>query len=163
MLTLRSSADLPAGLSLPSSLARVLERAGRESENLRANLVEFYRVSEKVMVMRTANYEQLAMRFVELLNDRATRSGQMVSRWTVMASTWRRIFIETVHAFLDELAYRVISDGRIDERDEDEQIRLLCDNLTARQRLKTYRQLYALGCRIDQVQRGIERLTPSRG
>jgi hypothetical protein len=39
------------------------------------------------MVIRTANYEQLAMRFVELLNDRATRSGQTVSRWTVMAST----------------------------------------------------------------------------
>ena len=56
------------------------------------------------MVRMTANYEQLAMRFVELLNDRATRSGQMVSRWTDMASTWRRIFIETVHAFLDELA-----------------------------------------------------------
>jgi hypothetical protein len=122
-----------------------------------------YRVPEKVMVRMTANYEQLAMRFVELLADRATRSGQTVSRWTGMASTWRRILIETVHAFLDELGYRVIPDGRIDERNEDEQIRLLCDHLTTRQRLKTYRQLYALGCRIDQVERAIERLTPSRG
>ncbi len=115
------------------------------------------------MLRMTANYEQLAMRFVELLADRAMRSGQTVSRWAGMASTWRRILIETVHAFLDELGYHVIPDGRIDERDEDEQIRLLCDKLTARQRLKTYRQLYALGCRIGQVERGIEKLTLSRG
>jgi hypothetical protein len=35
----------------------------------------------------------------------------------------------------------------------------LCDNLTARQCLKTYSQLYALGCRIDGIERAIERLT----
>ena len=89
------------------------------------------------MVRMTASYEQLAMRFVELLNDRATRGGQTVSSWTGMASTWRRVFTETVHAFLNELGYRVSPDGRVHDRDEDEQIRLLCDNLTVRQRLKT--------------------------
>jgi hypothetical protein len=56
--------------------------------------------------------------------------------------------METVPAFLEELGYR-IDEGRIDERSEDEQIRVHCQNLTACQRLKTYRQLYAVGCRID--------------
>ena len=44
----------------------------------------------------------------------------------------------------------------MDERREDKQIRYLCQNLTPRQRLKTYRQLYALGCRIESVDRAIE-------
>jgi polyhydroxyalkanoate synthesis regulator phasin len=75
-------------------------------------------------------------------------------------AAWRQIFVETVRAFLDELGYQITgADGRIDERHEDEQIRRLCDNLTARQRLKTYSQLYALGCRIDGIERAIERLT----
>jgi hypothetical protein len=39
----------------------------------------------------------------------------------------------------------------------------LCQNLTARQRHKTYRQLYALGCRIDSVDRAIEKLKRSSG
>jgi len=38
-----------------------------------------------------------------------------------------------------------------DERREDEQVRQLCENLSARQQLKTYWQLYALGCRIDGI------------
>jgi len=36
-----------------------------------------------------------------------------------------------------------------DLRREDEQIRQLCENLTACQRLKIYRDPYALGCRKD--------------
>jgi hypothetical protein len=48
---------------------------------------------------------------------------------------------------------------QIDERSEDEQIRIACQNLTARQRLKMYRHLYALGCRIDGIERSIEKLT----
>jgi hypothetical protein len=52
-----------------------------------------------------------------------------------------------------------LDDGPIDERNEDEQIRMRCENLTARQRLKMYRQLYALGCRIDGIERSIEKLT----
>jgi hypothetical protein len=93
----------------------------------------------------TANNEQLAFRFVELLADKAMRNGQAVPRWTTLPSAWRRIYTETVAASLEGLGHRVIADGRIDERQEDEQIRLFCENLTARQRLKTYPQLYAWG------------------
>jgi hypothetical protein len=75
-------------------------------------------------------------------------------------ATWRQIFVETVRSFLDELGYQITgNEGWIDERHEDDQIRRLCENLTARQRLKTYSQLYALGCRIDGIERAIERLT----
>lgn len=73
------------------------------------------------------------------------------------------IWAETVSAFLEGLGYHVMADGRIDERNEDEKIRILCENLTARQRLKTYRQLYALGCRIDRIERHIENLNVTRG
>jgi len=52
-----------------------------------------------------------------------------------------------------------MTDGRIDERHEDEQIRVFGENLIARHRLKTYRQLYALGCRIDGIERSIEKLS----
>jgi hypothetical protein len=103
--------------------------------------------------------EQLTIRFVELLAEKARSNGQPVSNWAAMPSNWRRVFAETVPAFLRQIGYRV-EDGRIDDTHEDEQIRLLCDNLTARQRLKTYRQLYALGCRIDAIERAIEKLSP---
>jgi hypothetical protein len=103
--------------------------------------------------------EKLAMRFVDLLAEKALRGGQTVWRWNNMSPSWRGIFIEAVPAFLEELGYR-IEEGRIDERSEDEQIRVRCENLTERQRLKTYRQLYALGCRIDGIARSIEKLTP---
>jgi hypothetical protein len=110
--------------------------------------------------MSTGN-EQLAMRFVELLAQSATRNGQSPLRWTTMNPAWRRVFIETVPAFLDEISHQSIPVGHMDELREDEQIRQLCQNLTARQRLKTYRQLYALGCRIDSVDRAIEKLNRS--
>jgi hypothetical protein len=110
----------------------------------------------------SAGNEKLVMRFVELLVESATRNGQHVSRWTSMTLVWRRILTETVPAFLDELGYRATAEMPIDERREDEHIRLLCDNLTSRQRLKTYRQLYALGCRIDSVDRAIDKLTKPR-
>jgi hypothetical protein len=51
--------------------------------------------------------------------------------------------MKAVPAFLEELGYR-IDEGRIDDRSEDEQIRIRCENLTARQRLEMHRQLYAL-------------------
>jgi hypothetical protein len=111
----------------------------------------------------TANNEQLAFRFVELLADKAMHNGQAVPRWITLPPAWRRIYTETVAAFLEGLGYRVIADGRIDERQEDEQIRLFCENLTARQRLKTYRQLYAWGCRIDRIECTIERLSKPHG
>ena len=103
--------------------------------------------------------EKLAKRFVELLAEKASGNGQPISSWTNMSLAWRRTFLEAVPAFLEELGYRA-DDGRVNEHHEDEQIRLLCENLTERQRLKTYRQLYALGCRIDGIERSIEKLTP---
>jgi hypothetical protein len=102
-----------------------------------------------------ASNEQLTVRFVELLVEKAMRNGQRVPGWTGLSAIWQRIWAETVTAFLEGLGYHVMADGRIDERNEDEKIRLLCENLTARQRLKTYRQLYALGCRIDRIERHI--------
>jgi hypothetical protein len=99
--------------------------------------------------------EQLAIRFVELFAENAARNGQAMPRWNALPLAWRRTWIEAVPAFL-ELGYRAIAGGRFNESDEDEQIRLFCENLTARQRLKTYRQLYALGCRIDRIERAIE-------
>jgi hypothetical protein len=74
-----------------------------------------------------------------------------------------RIFSETIAAFLDEVGYRAIAEGQIDERGEDERIRLLCERMTARHRLKTYRQLYALGCRMDGIDHAIERLNKPHG
>jgi hypothetical protein len=109
-----------------------------------------------------ASNEQLAVRFVELLSDTALRNGQRVPGWRALSLTWQRIWAATITAFLDALGYRAMAGGRIEERDEDEQIRRFCENLTARQRLKTYRQLYALGCRIDGIERSIEKLTAAR-
>jgi hypothetical protein len=103
--------------------------------------------------------EKLAMRFVDLLADKAVRNGQPISRWNNLSLAWRHTFVETVPAFLEELGYQPDED-RVDERHEDEQIRVRCENLTARQRLKMYRQLHALGCRIDGIERSIEKLTP---
>jgi hypothetical protein len=105
--------------------------------------------------------ERLAMRFVDLLAEKAVRNGRPISRWGNMSPPWQRAFLETVPAFLEELGYRV-DEGWVDDRREDEQIRVRCENLTQRQRLKTYRQLYALGCRIDGIEHSIGKLT-SRG
>jgi len=81
-------------------------------------------------------------------------------RKSAVRATWRQIFVDTIRSFLDELGYQITeSEGAINERYEDDQIRRLCENLTARQRLKAYSQLYALGCRIDGIERAIERLT----
>ena len=107
--------------------------------------------------------EQLAIRFVELLTQSATRNGLSALRWTTMNPAWRRVFIEAVPAFLGEISHQSIPVGHMDELREDEQIRQLCQNLTARQRLKTYRHLYALGCRIDGVGHAIEKLTRRSG
>jgi hypothetical protein len=108
-----------------------------------------------------ASNEQLAIRFIEILSDSAKRNGNALPMSQMCAqATWRQIFVETVRSFLEELGYEITeSEGRIDARHEDDQIRRLCENLTARQRLKTYSQLYALGCRIDGIERAIERLT----
>jgi hypothetical protein len=103
--------------------------------------------------------EELAMRFVDLLAEKAVRNGRPISGWNNMSPGWRRTFVETVPAFLEKLGFGA-DEGRVDERHEDEQIRVRCENLTERQRLKTYRQLYALGCRIDGIERSIEKLTP---
>jgi hypothetical protein len=102
--------------------------------------------------------EKLAIRFVELLAEKTQRSGLSAWHWSNLPPSWRGIFMEAVPAFLEELGYRV-DEGRIDDRNEDEQIRIRCESMTARQRLKTYRQLYALGCRIDGIERSIEQLT----
>ena len=99
--------------------------------------------------------ERLTFHFVELLVEKAMRNGQRAPGWTGLSPIWQRIWAETVSAFLEGLGYHVMADGRIDEHNEEEKIRLLCENLTARQRLKTYRQLYALGCRIDRIERHI--------
>jgi hypothetical protein len=106
--------------------------------------------------------EELAMRFVELLVERASRNGQTVSRWTNLTPAWRRIFCEAVPEFLNQLGCHISPDGRVEDRREDEQIRVMCDNLSPRQRLKTYKHLYALGCRIDGIERAIERLSKPR-
>jgi hypothetical protein len=108
-----------------------------------------------------ASNEQLAIRFIEILSDSAKRNGNGLPMSQMCAqATWRQVFVETVRSFLDELRYQVIeSEGPINERHEDDQIRRLYENLTARQRLKAYSQLYALDCRIDGIERAIERLT----
>jgi hypothetical protein len=110
-----------------------------------------------------ASNEQLATRFVELLAEKAMRNGLTVPRWSTSPANWRRIWIETVPAFLEELGYQAISGGHFEERDEDERIRVLCEALSPRQRLKTYKQLYALGCRIGSVVRAIDKLSVARG
>jgi hypothetical protein len=107
--------------------------------------------------------ERLAIRFIELLVERASSNGQVLSHWAKLTPAWRRIFSETIAAFLDEVGYRAIAEGQIGERGEDEKIRLLCERMTARHRLKTCRQLYALGCRIDGIDHAIERLTKPHG
>jgi hypothetical protein len=109
-----------------------------------------------------ANNERLAIRFIELLVERASSYGQVLSHWAKLTPAWRRIFSETIGAFLDEVGYRAIDEMQIDTRGEDEQIRLSCERMTARQRLKTYRQLYALGCRIDGIDHAIEKVAQPR-
>jgi hypothetical protein len=101
------------------------------------------------MATMKASNEQLATRFVELLAEKALRNGLTVPRWSTVPANWRRIWVETVPAFLEELGYQSIEGGDFKGRDEDERIRVLCDSLTPRQRLKAYKQLYALGCRIS--------------
>jgi hypothetical protein len=59
----------------------------------------------------SASNEQLAMRFVELLTQSAARNGQSAFRWTTMNPAWRRVFIETVPAFLDEIGHQSIPVG----------------------------------------------------
>ena len=110
----------------------------------------------------TANNESLANRFVELLADRAECYGQRVSRWAALTPAWRCALTDTISAFLAELGCGLIVSGDIDERGEDEQVRELCEHMTTRQRLKTYRQLYALGCRMNGIEQAIEKLTKSR-
>jgi hypothetical protein len=110
-----------------------------------------------------SNNERLTLRFIELLVERAASNGQTVSRWARLTPAWRRVFSETIAAFLGEVGYDAISERPIHARDEEEQIRLLCDRMTACQRLIMYRQLYALGCRIDHIDQEIGKLTKSRG
>jgi hypothetical protein len=109
-----------------------------------------------------ASDEQRAMRFVELLANRAASSGLSAWRWVTLNIGWRRVFIDTVSTFLDEINRESVSVRPIDERQEDERIRQMCDYLTPRQRLKVYRQLYALGCRIDRINYSIEKVTRAR-
>jgi hypothetical protein len=110
-----------------------------------------------------ANNEQLAICFVELLVERANRNGQALSHWAKLTPAWRRIFSETIAAFLDEVGYRAIDEMQIDTCGEEEQIRILCDRMTARQRLKNVpAAVCPLGCRIDRIEQEIEKLTKSR-
>src|SRR2546423_5287206 len=53
--------------------------------------------------------EQLATRFVEILAERASRNGLTVPRWSTLPANWRRVWIETVPAFLEELGYQAIA------------------------------------------------------
>jgi hypothetical protein len=109
-----------------------------------------------------ANKERLTIHFIELLVERASSHGQALSTWAKLTPAWRRIFSETIAAFLDEVGHCAIEEAQIDQRGEDEQIRTLCEHMTARQQLKTYRQLYALGCRMDGIDHAIEKLTKPR-
>ena len=81
-----------------------------------------------------ASNEQLAIRFIEILSDSAKRNGNGLPMSQMCAqAAWRQIFVETVRAFLDELGYQMTeSGGWIDEQQEDDQIRRLRENLTAR-------------------------------
>jgi hypothetical protein len=54
----------------------------------------------------------LAIRFVERLVERASSNGQALSHWAKLTPAWRRIFSETIAAFLDEVGYRAIADGQ---------------------------------------------------
>src|SRR6266404_7275288 len=103
------------------------------------------------------NNERLTGRFIELLIERAASNGQTVSYWAKLNPVWRRILGETIATFLDEVGISAIDGSWNGERGEDEQIRVLCERMTARQRLKTYRQLYALDCRIDGIDHAIEK------
>jgi hypothetical protein len=108
-----------------------------------------------------ATNEQLAIRFIEILSDSAKRNGNGLPMSQMCTQvTWQQIFVETIRTFLDEIGHQITgSDEGVDECHEDEHIRRLCETLTARQRLKTYNQLYALGCRIEGIERAIARLT----
>jgi hypothetical protein len=88
------------------------------------------------------NAERRAMRFVELLANQAAKSGFNAWRWITLNAGWRRVFIETVSIFLNEINRESLSVRPIDEWCEDDQIRQLCTNLTPRQQLKLYRHLY---------------------
>jgi len=108
----------------------------------------------------TSDDEKLAIRFVNLLAERADWDGKRAPQWANLSGDWRWIVAETLSDFLAELG--VTPSGDIAEDREDDRIRELCERMTARQRLKTYRQLYAVGCRITGIDDAIEKLTRSR-
>ena len=75
------------------------------------------------------------------------RTGHVALSWEKLPPAWKSIFAATVLAFLEERGCGLIANEAMSEKQEDEQIRLLCEGLTARRRLKMYRQLYALELR----------------
>ena len=83
------------------------------------------------------NKFQLAARFVELLADRAMRTGHVAPSWEKLPPAWKSIFAATVLAFLEERGCGLIANEAMSEKQEDEQIRLFCEGLTARRRLYT--------------------------
>jgi hypothetical protein len=111
---------------------------------------------EFVRCSMIANEEKLAIRFVNLLAERADWSGQRVPHWANLSGDWRWIMAETISDFLAELG--ISASGGINEDGEDDHIREMCERMTPRQRFKMYRQLYALGCRITGVDQAIGRL-----
>jgi hypothetical protein len=104
----------------------------------------------------TSDDEKLAIRFVNLLAERADWDGKRVPQWANLSGDWRWIVAETLSDFLMELG--VTPSGGIAEDREDEHVRQLCERMTARQRLKMYRQLYALGCRVTGIDVSIEKV-----
>jgi hypothetical protein len=88
------------------------------------------------------NKFQLAARFVELLADRAMRTGHVAPSWEKLPPAWKSIFAATVLAFLEERGCGLIANEAMSEKQEDEQIRLFCEGLTAPGRTSRRRRVH---------------------
>lgn len=89
----------------------------------------------------------MAVRFFQLLDEGANWIAKSLQLEAACRQPGRASLSRRRSSFLEDLSDSIIIDDELDENDEDEQDRLLCENLTARQRPKLCRQLYALGCR----------------
>ena len=62
------------------------------------------------------------------------RTGHVALSWEKLLPAWKSIFAATVLAFLEERGCGLIANEAMSEKQEDEQIRLFCEGLTARRR-----------------------------
>jgi len=89
---------------------------------------------------------EVEIRFFDILMQEARVVGKVASTWNRMSPEWRLAFANTITRFLGELGCGIVDD--VEDVEEEEQIRILCDRLSDGCRRKLYRHLHALGCRI---------------